>query len=160
MALLLPLLLPRIALILAAIVTMAIISYVAGLGWCAIAVSRRRPTSRCQWLVPPRVATARQDACSLVSVIALALILRLFLGKCTAIRGCLRHISDQHETACCPSWAAVCHRETSRSAQHNDGVRLSPVSARQRQVSAGPRISRCRGGAVPWWRRRGATALG
>ena len=35
MALLLPLLLPRIALILAALVTMAAISYVAGYGWCA-----------------------------------------------------------------------------------------------------------------------------
>ena len=35
MALLLPLLLPRIALILVALVTMAVISYLAGYGWCA-----------------------------------------------------------------------------------------------------------------------------
>ena len=38
MALLLPLLLPRIALILCALVTMAIISFVAGFGWCATAI--------------------------------------------------------------------------------------------------------------------------
>lgn len=36
MALLLPLLLPRIALILCALVTMAAISYVAGYGWCVL----------------------------------------------------------------------------------------------------------------------------
>ena len=35
MALLLLLLLPRIALVLAALVTMAVISYMAGYGWCA-----------------------------------------------------------------------------------------------------------------------------
>jgi hypothetical protein len=35
MALLLPLLLPRIFLILCALVTMAVISFIAGFGWCA-----------------------------------------------------------------------------------------------------------------------------
>jgi len=37
MALLLPLLLSRIALILVALITMAVISYLAGYGWCASA---------------------------------------------------------------------------------------------------------------------------
>ena len=34
MALLLPLLLPRIALILTALLTMAVVSFIAGYGWC------------------------------------------------------------------------------------------------------------------------------